>query len=34
MQMFPMTIIDMPVGDICFKNIKVLWGNMGINIQN
>lgn len=35
MQMFPiMMIIDMPVDDIYFENIKVLCGNMGTNIQN
>ena len=35
MQMFPIImIIGMPADDICFENIKVLWGNMGINIQN
>lgn len=29
-----MMLIDTPADDICFENIKFLWGNMGINIQN
>lgn len=35
MQMLPVImIIDTRADDICFENIKVLWGNVGINIQN
>lgn len=35
MQMFPIIMtIDMPAHDICFENIKALWGNMDIKIQN